>query len=224
MFRYPESRISSVSDQSDGPRLVSVSPGYPSIGHASIRIISFAAASTALVLLAGCGSSSPTTGGQAAASANRRADSHTRLRPLPRRAQLPWTQRAAMAEACRSRRAREPVGGASMTVNGVPASALAFQSAQKTCQKYLPRPGPVTAQQVANVRRHALAMAVGMRAHGVPNFPTTCPVGPERRDRDQRRSRLPSVDAGSPAFEAAQKDRSGLLLKQIHGPAWRGCR
>ncbi|MGO9881957.1 MAG: hypothetical protein ACLPV4_02950 [Solirubrobacteraceae bacterium] len=108
--------------------------------------------------------------------------------------------------------------GASMTVNGVPVSAPAFQSAQKTCQKYLPRPGPVTAQQVANVRRHALAMAVCMRAHGVPNFPDprveSAPnggiainVGPAG----------PSVDAGSPAFEAAQKD-CGPLLKQIHGP------
>ena len=43
-----------------------------------------------------------------------------------------------------------------MTVNGVPVNAPAFQAAQKACAKYMPKPGPIGATQVRNLRHAAL--------------------------------------------------------------------
>jgi hypothetical protein len=83
--------------------------------------------------------------------------------------------------------------------------------------KYLPRPRPLTAQQLANVRRAAVAMAVCMRSHGVPNFPDpTVRTGPMGGVGIQLGPPGGSVDPGSPAFQAARK-ACGPILKGALG-------
>ncbi len=93
--------------------------------------------------------------------------------------------------------------GPSMTVNGVSVSAPAFQSAMRTCRKYLPNGGKPTVAQSAKLRASALAMSKCMRAHGVPNFPDPTFNGGPGGGLGLRLT--PDVNPNSPAFQAAQK-------------------
>lgn len=62
-------------------------------------------------------------------------------------------------------------GGLQITPSsGVNPKSPAFQTAQQECKRYLPNftaPGTMSASQ----RRHAVAFAECMRAHGQPDFP-----------------------------------------------------
>jgi hypothetical protein len=105
-----------------------------------------------------------------------------------------------------------------MTVNGVPVSAPAFRAAQTACQKYLPAPRPVTAQQLVSIRQSALKMAACMRAHGVPNFPDPIVnTGPGGGVSVRITGAGGGIDPSSPAFQSAQKE-CGPLFKKPGGP------
>jgi len=61
--------------------------------------------------------------------------------------------------------------GQTMTINGVPVSAPAFQKAMNKCQSKLPKGPPISAATIARLKAGALKMAECMRSHGVSNFP-----------------------------------------------------
>jgi hypothetical protein len=108
--------------------------------------------------------------------------------------------------------------GQSMSINGVPISAPAFQAAMHACRKYLPRGRPLTPQQLANLRRVTLRMAICMRSHGVTNYPDP---SIQAASNGAVRIRIGSPGEGpnpqSPAFQAAQRV-CGSLLKTLGGP------
>jgi hypothetical protein len=105
--------------------------------------------------------------------------------------------------------------GRTLTVNGTPVSAPAFQSASQKCQKYLPKGPPLTAAQMARLRAGALAMARCMRTHGVPNFPDpVVSAGPGGHGAGVRvRIGAPGsgFDPNSPAFQQAQQACGHLM-------------
>lgn len=91
---------------------------------------------------------------------------------------------------------RSPDGG--LTVDNIPFSGPALQTAEKACKQYLQPSGPppkVTASQ----KRAALAQAECMRTHGVPSFPDpTFPSGGGRQINFG-----PGVNPQSPSFKHA---------------------
>jgi len=100
--------------------------------------------------------------------------------------------------------------GATMSVNGVPVNAPAFQAAIRTCAKDLPGGGAPTAAQSAKLRSAALAMARCMRSHGVANFPDPI-VGTGPLGGVAVRIGGSGVDPSSPAFQAASKTCMPLM-------------
>jgi hypothetical protein len=116
-----------------------------------------------------------------------------------------------------------PSAGASpqsLTVNGTPVNAPAFRSAMSKCQGKLPHFGRPSAQQLARMRKGALAMARCMRAHGIPNFPD-----PQFRSGPGGRLGIAigpgsGVDPSSPAFQAAARacQKTGLFKEVRAAP------
>jgi hypothetical protein len=99
--------------------------------------------------------------------------------------------------------------GQTMTVNGVPVNAPAFQSAMNSCQKYMPRPKALPGG-ITQVKANALKMAQCMRSHGVPNFPDpTVKSGPNGGIGVQIAG--PGLNPQSPAFQAAQQKCRGFI-------------
>jgi hypothetical protein len=97
--------------------------------------------------------------------------------------------------------------GQSMTVNGVPVSAPAFQTAMQECRHYLPNAGQPSAAMVQRMKTQALAMARCMRSHGVPNFPDPQFGSGPGGGFGIRIGFGPGsgIDSHSPAFQAAQQ-------------------
>ncbi len=88
-------------------------------------------------------------------------------------------------------------GGPTSDIN--PNSRI-FQSAHKSCQKYIPAPSP---SQVQQMQQAALANSQCMRTHGFPNFPD-----PQFLGNGGVKVAIPSnsgIDQNSPQFQAAQK-------------------
>jgi hypothetical protein len=86
-----------------------------------------------------------------------------------------------------------------ISVNGIPFSGPAFQSAVKTCKLFGGGSGPPAVSESQKQQEFAFARCI--RAHGVPNFPD--PVFPagggiERPD-------VPGLNRNSPAFQKAIK-------------------
>jgi len=82
----------------------------------------------------------------------------------------------------------------------------AYESADKTCQRALGSGisgGQLDAAFVAKARKHALAHAVCMREHGVPNFPD--PVVTVNGGGISQASGSAGIDPRSPAFQQAQR-------------------
>jgi hypothetical protein len=93
--------------------------------------------------------------------------------------------------------------------SGVDPRSPVFQSAQRACQRLLPK-GGVPEQMSASQRRAALAFAECMRANGVSSFPdpsqnapTPGPGRPVLILRGMVFAPGPGVDPGSPAFRQA---------------------
>lgn len=91
--------------------------------------------------------------------------------------------------------------------SGVGPQSPAFQSAQRSCGKLLPKGGPPT-QMSASQRAAALRFAQCMRAHGQPDFPDptlSAPAGAARVlvMRGMVFALGPGVDPKSPGFRQA---------------------
>ena len=170
------------------------------------------AAATAL-LLAACGSSSPQTASQSAASAQKAGlefASCIRSHGVPN---FPDPSSNG-GGGVRIQQSATAGSGASMTVNGVPVSAPAFQAAQKACAKYVPKGNPIGATQIRNLRKAALEMANCMRSHGVPNFPDpNVQAGPKGGVAVQINAAGGGPNPSSPSFQAAQKICMPIMQK-----------
>jgi hypothetical protein len=155
-------------------------------------------AATAIVLAA-CGSSSPSdpTSAQRSAADSARALAFARCMRTHGVSNFP-----------------DPTGGRfglevqatpnSTRVNGVEVNGPAFRSAMQACHSYLPNGGHPSAAKTAKVKAQALAMARCMRAHGVPDFPD-----PQFRSMPGGgfgiRLNGAGLNPNSPTFQAAQK-------------------
>jgi hypothetical protein len=171
----------------------------------------------AALLLAACGSSSPKTGRQTAAAGQNEGiefASCIRSHGVPN---FP-DPTSSGGGGVRIQQNQTAGSGASMTVNGVPVSAPAFQAAQKACAKYMPQPKSIGATQGRNLRHAALEMASCMRAHGVPNFPDPIvQAGPKGSVGVQINTAGGGPNPNSPSFQAASKICMPIL-QQAGGP------
>ena len=105
--------------------------------------------------------------------------------------------RVSVGVAAGGRGAKITIGGGGGSNSPDPASSQ-FQAAQRTCQKLLPGGGPqaLTPAQQAQARQRALAIAVCMRSHGLPNFPDPTSQG---------MINLSGIDPNSSQFQAAMR-------------------
>jgi hypothetical protein len=169
------------------------------------------------LLLAACGSSSPSSAGNSGAAGNALAFSQCmRANGVPNFPDPP----SGSGGGLRIQSSQRAGSGASLTVNGVPVNAPAFQAAQQKCQKDLPSGGHPSAGRIAALRAGALAMAKCMRAHGVTNFPD--PVVKENPGGGVSvQIGGAGVDPQSPATESAQ-NVCGPLMQRAGGPGGPG--
>jgi hypothetical protein len=166
----------------------------------------------AMIGLAACGSSSPTTTAGASASQDSAANSGKALQ---------------FAQCMRSHGVSnfpDPTSGGginlqiqrtpnSTSVNGVEVNGPAFQSAMQACRSYLPNGGKPSAAQTAKIKAQALAMSRCMRSHGIPNFPDpTFQTGPNGGvGVGIRIGQNSGINPNSPQFQAAQKDCGSIF-------------
>jgi hypothetical protein len=156
---------------------------------------------TAVLGLAACGSSQPSTGGSTAAQSDPASASKA----------------LAFAKCMRSHGVSnfpDPTSGElrlqvqktpnSTSVNGVEVNGPVFQSALEACRSYLPNGGHPSAAQTAHAKAQALAMSRCMRSHGVPNFPDPQFQASPGGGLGVRIGG-PGINPSSPAFQAAQK-------------------
>jgi hypothetical protein len=95
----------------------------------------------------------------------------------------------------------------SMSVNGTPVNAPAFQSAMRTCRSKLPNGGRPTPAQAAKAKASALRFSACMRSHGVPNFPDPQFQG----GGSLMRLGASGIDPSSPSFKSAQTACSSIV-------------
>jgi hypothetical protein len=115
------------------------------------------------------------------------------------------------------------------TINGVTVPQATLQAAFQKCRNELPHGPPLTAAQIAQIRRGALRMAQCMRANGVPNFPdpqvSAAPDGhgigirigiagggSNQGGSDAQKQNL----SQSPAFKAAQQKCMPIAQEAVH--------
>lgn len=96
--------------------------------------------------------------------------------------------------------------GQTLSVNGVPVDAPAFETARTACQHYLPGVH-ATPAQTAQIEKQGLEFSRCMRSHGVPNFPD--PVTRPGTGGNQE-AYLPGVNLQSPAVQAGAKACGGF--------------
>ncbi len=99
--------------------------------------------------------------------------------------------------------------GQTMTVNGVAVNAPAFQSAMNSCQKYMPKPKPISGG-ITQLKANALKYGECMRSNGVPNFPDPkVQSGPNGGVGVQIGGS--GIDPQAPAFKAAQQKCRSIM-------------
>jgi hypothetical protein len=156
----------------------------------------------AAVLIAGCGSSNTSSGsngsGASAQSSGLAFAECMRSHGVPNFPD-PTAGSGGGVQIQASQRAGS---GQTMTVNGVPVSAPAFQSASQACNAKLPHGGKGPPGGITAIRAKALKMAQCMRSHGVPNFPDS-PYG--------QKQLLSSSSGQAPAIQSAQTACRHLL-------------
>jgi len=190
------------------------------------RVAILASSISVALLLAACGSSSPSQQASANKNAGIAFSKCMRANGVPNFPD-PGSGSGGGVQISASQTAGS---GKTLTVNGVPVSAPAFQAANQKCQKDLPRGGPaLSSAQLNKLRAGALAMAKCMRAHGVPNFPDpVVSAGPGGKGVNVRiggGGPGSGINPTSPAFQSAQKTCQplmggpGLPTKAISGGA-----
>jgi hypothetical protein len=107
----------------------------------------------------------------------------------------------------------DSTGGISITsASGLNPNSPTFRAAQAACRKELPNGGRPTPEQIAKVKKAALAFSACMRAHGVHNFPDPTFTG---GGVSMRMHSGPGSDLNkdNPTFQRAQSACGGLLTK-----------
>lgn len=181
-------------------------------------------------LLGGCGGDSNTSNGNNSTSGSNLA--HTSPNA---------DQRLAMATCMRAHGVPSfpdspanggPIGisagpGGTVTIGGAAVAQTTLRAAFQKCQSKAPQGPPLSAAQIAGIRRGALRMAECMRAHGVSDFPdpqiSTGPGGHGIGIRigiglagvgGEAKARGPELTR-SPAFESAQQTCMPLMQRAI---------
>jgi len=170
--------------------------------HAAIPAVA------ATLLIAGCGSSSPGAGDPSSAASLKSAGiqfaSCMRSHGVPN-----FPDPSGNGGGGLQIQSSKSPSGQSMSVNGVPVDAPAFESAMSKCQKYMPRPKALPGG-ITQVKANALKFARCMRSNGVPNFPDpTVKSGPNGGIGVQVGG--PGIDPQSPALQAAQRKCRPLM-------------
>jgi hypothetical protein len=107
--------------------------------------------------------------------------------------------------------------GQTMTVNGVSVNAPAFQSAMKTCQKYMPKPKPISGG-ITQLKANALKYGECMRSNGVPNFPDPKVQSGPNGGVGVQITVGSGIDPQAPAFKAAQQKCRSIMGLPSGGP------
>jgi hypothetical protein len=187
-----------------GNRAVGTTRGMP-------RYVTILALAAGAPLLAACGSSSPQS--KLVSVAGKQADaiafsSCMRSHGVPNFPDPSGNGRGGV-QIQASRRAGS---GQSMSVNGVPVSAPAFQSAMQSCRSHLPNGGKPSSADLARMKQTSLRFAQCMRSHGVPDFPDPqIQSGPG--GGVGIRVGGAGVDPSSPAFKAANQTCGPIVDK-----------
>jgi hypothetical protein len=100
--------------------------------------------------------------------------------------------------------------GQTMTVNGVPVDAPAFQSAMNTCQKYMPKPKLISGG-ITQLKANALKYGECMRSNGVPNFPDPKVQSGPNGGVGVQIGVGSGIDPQAPAFKAAQQKGRSIM-------------
>jgi hypothetical protein len=116
----------------------------------------------------------------------------------------------------------ESGSGQTLTINGVPISAPAFQSASRACQSLMPKPKAIPGG-LEIAKKNGLKFAECMRSHGVPNFPDPqIQSGPGGGIGVRIGGPGSGINPRSPAFQSAQKACGKLfggLGQKVQAPA-----
>jgi hypothetical protein len=107
--------------------------------------------------------------------------------------------------------------GQTMTVNGVPVNAPAFQSATNTCQKYMPKP-KLKSGGITQLKANALKYGECMRSDGVPNFPDPKVQSGPNGGAGVQITVGSGIDPQAPAFKAAQQKCRSIMGLPAGGP------
>jgi hypothetical protein len=169
---------------------------------------SFSLAAAAVVLLGACGSSSPKAASQtrAPSAVALRTDGIKFATCMRAHGVANFPDPSSVAGGVRIQQSQTAGSGLSLSINGVPVNAPAFEAAQKVCAKYLPAPRAVNATQIRKLSKASLEMASCMRAHGVPNFPDPkVGAGPGGGVAVQLGAGPGAINPNSPTFQAANK-------------------
>jgi hypothetical protein len=156
------------------------------------------------VAIAACGSASPqaAAGGATTATGNASPIALSRCMRTHGVPNFPDPVMGSGGEGFPNGLIRSPDG--SLTVDNIPFSGPALQTAERACKQYLVPSGPPP-KASASQKQAAVANAQCMRKHGVPNFPDpTFPAGGQIAINIG-----PGVNPQSPAFQNAAKACGG---------------
>ena len=170
------------------------------------------AALAAAMMIAACGSRSPTGSTSATGpisptgTGSASSDSTLAFSKCMRAHGVP-SYPATPPGATRIQSSRGP-NGQIISVNGVAVTAPAYRAARQSCAKYLPQ-SYTTAAQTARFEREGLKFARCMRGHGIKNFPdpklTIGPGGGQGVNLSGA-----GLDFQSPAFQTAANACGGF--------------
>jgi hypothetical protein len=92
----------------------------------------------------------------------------------------------------------DPSSNGVFSLNGIDPNSPQYQTAQKACQKLLPKQSPPSPAELTKLLEKALAFASCMRRHGEPDFPDPSSKG------GGISFSLRGIDPNSPQFQRAQ--------------------
>jgi len=175
--------------------------------HATIPVLA------AAVLIAGCGSSNSSSGSSGSGASASKQSRGIAFAACMRSHGVPnFPDPSASGGGVQIQASQRSGSGQTLTVNGVPVSAPAFQSASQACNSKLPHGGKGPPGGITAIRAKALKMAQCMRSHGVPNFPDPqVTSGPGGGVGVKLGGPGSGIDPQAPAFKSAQQTCGSIV-------------